>query len=203
MGEGMSDIREICTLNDEEFAARTKELRAGLMQKVRSRELLSDGFALVFDATSQIHRELEEFVTFERRCCGSLEFSIREAQDALHLEIRGLDPASGPYSSLGASGGSQTNPVVADVFEDEDRGGPGWKRIARSLGLGGVVSLAVCCGLPIGVALIVGAAAAAPLAVLDDPWTIAAVGLGFTAFLIQRDRRRTAAGAGAAPECGC
>ena len=50
----MTDIRAICNLNDEEFAARRKELREGLMPLVLSRENLSDGLELFFDASTPI-----------------------------------------------------------------------------------------------------------------------------------------------------
>jgi len=195
----MSDIREICNLSDEEFATRSLELRNGLMQKVRTRKELADGFALSFDATTALREELEELVAFESRCCASLEWSVRHDRDTLQLEIRGLDPSSDLFASLAAMG--ESGP--ANARERKPSAGPGLRGLLRSLGLGGVLSITLCCVLPFGVAMVAGVGIAAPLGVLDNPWVIAGVGLGFAAILTLRERRRAAVRAAATDSAGC
>jgi hypothetical protein len=95
----MSEIREICSLSDEEISTRSAELRdGGFFARVRGREKLDDGLALRFDDTPENREAVEEFAVFERKCCSGLDFAIREKPDALLLEIRGLDPESSIFS---------------------------------------------------------------------------------------------------------
>jgi hypothetical protein len=50
--------------------------------------------------------------------------------------------------------------------------GADWARLAKASGLGIATSLFVCCVVPLLIAALVGSAAAAPLAELDQPWAI-------------------------------
>ena len=99
----MTDIRAICSLSDEELAARRKELQEGLLSVVRGREELSEGLALLFDATPERREELESFVAFERECCSDVDWSVRDVDGALRLEIRGIDPRTGVFAEIGLS----------------------------------------------------------------------------------------------------
>jgi hypothetical protein len=67
-------------------------------------------------------------------------------------------------------------------------------RIAKAAGTGTLLSLFVCCVLPIAAAAVLGAAVAAPFASLDNPWTIAAAAVlfGGAAFAWQGRRRASA-----------
>ena len=84
----MTEIRAICNLSDEDLEARRAQLREGLVSKARGREELSDGLALRFDATPELREELDAFISFERKCCPGLDFSVRDESGALRLEIR-------------------------------------------------------------------------------------------------------------------
>jgi hypothetical protein len=98
-----------------------------------------------------------------------VEWSVRDDHDTLQLEIRGLDPTSDLFASLDAKQASTPDRRLANVAERKSPAGPGWRGLLRSLGLGSVLSLTVCCVLPIGVAMVAGAGIAAPLGVLDNP----------------------------------
>lgn len=97
----MTDIREICSLSDEDLEARRAQLREHLVPQVRGGEELSDGLALLFDATPEMRVELDAFVAFERECCSGLGFSLHDASGALRLEIRGIDPRASVFSDIG------------------------------------------------------------------------------------------------------
>jgi hypothetical protein len=205
MTDIMTEMREICSLDDDAFAARRKELRGGLMQRVRTRDTLPDGHVLLFDATPQNRQSLEEFVAFEQQCCASLAFSLRDTSAGLQLEIRGVPGTSAGFTGPAATQDPQMNAAVGG---DRDRESPArlqWRRFARAGGLGGLLSVAVCCGLPIGVALIAGVGVAAPLGFLENPWIIGGSGVGFTTLLVlwERHSKSTRTAGAASPECGC
>ncbi len=176
----MTDIRAICNLSDEELAARRKELREELVPQARGREELSDGLALLFDATPEMREDLDAFVVFERECCPGLDFSVRDAPGALRLEIRGIDPGASVFAGLG------------EVAEHEKPERAGWTRLLRSAGLGTAGAFVLFCVVPIGVAAVVGAQLAAPLGALDNPWAVGAGGVVFAALLWLWERRRAA-----------
>lgn len=210
----MTEIRAICNLSDEEFTARRKELREGLMPLVRGREKLSDGLALFFDASTPIREELEAFVAFERECCPGLGFSVHDTPGALRLEIRGVDPNASLFAGAGAETGGASDaaaelgaePGLFAQRETHERfGALRALRALRTLGIAGAVALLVCCVVPIGIAALVGAKLAAPLSALDNPWVIALGTVGFASLLWRRERvrasrARAAAGTGG---CGC
>ena len=123
----MTDIRAICNLTDEQFAARQKELRAGLFAQARRREELSDGLALYFDASREMRWELEALVAFERKCCPSLDFLVSDSSEALRLEIRGIDPNTS-FTAVDEKAAPALPKRLA------------WPRLLRSIGLGGGLS---------------------------------------------------------------
>ena len=88
----MTDIRAICSLTDERFAARQEELRAGLFARAGRWEELSNGLAFYFDASPEMREELEALMAFERKCCPGLDLSVSDSSEALRLEILGIDP---------------------------------------------------------------------------------------------------------------
>lgn len=133
----MSDMREICDLSDEEFAARNKELREGLMLKVKTRERLRDGVALLFEDSAQNRVELDEFVAFESKCCGSIQWSVREAAAGLKLEIHGVPPESEIFADLEATPRTESNPDKVSNPVQALPAGPGWKT-----GMGSTAGLA-------------------------------------------------------------
>jgi hypothetical protein len=160
----MDELRETCTLSDEELAARRLRLREELAPHVRGRRVLADGVELTFEASAERRRDLEAFVAFERGCCPGLGFGLREEQGSLRLAIHGLDPRA---SVLAMPAPARQGRQVAQA----SRGA----RIARAGGLGAIGAFVLLCGVPLAVAALAGAAVAAPLGVLDHPL---ALGLG-------------------------
>jgi hypothetical protein len=181
----MSDIRARCNLDDPQFAARRKQLREELLPLVRGREELSDGLALRFDATPALREQLAAFVEFERACCPGLGFSLADAAGALRLEIRGIDPNAPVF----AAAGEVARPETPADRPTRSQG----LRLLRSAGVGGAAAFVLFCLVPIGIAAVVGAQLAAPLAVLDNPWAVGIGGGVFAGLLWHWERRRAAA----------
>ncbi|MBW2292515.1 MAG: hypothetical protein JRG89_11040 [Deltaproteobacteria bacterium] len=193
----MTSIRNNCNLSDEQYAARREELREGLMPLARGREHLSDGLALLFDSSAEMREKLEAFVAFERECCPGLGFSVHDAPRALRLEIHGIDPDASAFAGVG------TGISLNTLQETPKRSG--LLRVLRAVGLGGTVSLVICCVAPIGIAALIGAKLAAPLGVLDNPWVIALATISFASILWLRQRRHPSEPKAAATtgKCGC
>jgi hypothetical protein len=189
----MTDLRAICNLSDEQFAARAKELRGGLLALANGREELSDGIALRFDSAPEIRTRLQEFVAFERGCCSSLGFDIREESGTLRLEILGIRSAVGEFAAIDG---------IAEEPKPERSKLP---RLLRSAGLGTALSVSLCCLLPLGIATLAGASIAAPLVALDNPWIIAAGSLAFATLLWRRERKPAAnkTSSSGVEGCGC
>ena len=189
----MTDIREICNLSDEDLEARREELMQGLALKARERRDLGDGVAYSFDATPEMRAELGAFVAFERECCPTLGLAVKVAPGALELEIRGVEPTSSLFAGIGVAGGS------------EDRIPRGRRRILSSAGLGTLFALALCCLLPAALVAALGAAVAAPLTSLENPWMISSSALVFACviWLWQRRREHARAAEASAGGCGC
>lgn len=186
----MSQIRAICNLSDEELEARREQLREGLLPRVRAREELSDGLALLFAAAPALRAELDAFVELERECCPGLRFAVSESAAGLRLEIGGIDPRA---------------PLFSEVAEADEPAEPvrrGWRRVLRSAGLGAAGSFVLFCVVPIGLAAVVGAT---PLALLDDPRIVGTGAIALALVFWRRERRREALRAerARAEGCGC
>lgn len=186
----MSDIRKICSLSDEELEARRQELREELLPHVRSRAALTDGLVLGFDATPERRRQLEDFVAFERGCCAGLRFALREADDAIQLEIHGLDPDSSVFME------------TASEERPPSGGASRLARAARAGGLGAIGAFVLFCGLPIAAVAVAGAEFAAPLGVLDHPLVLS-FGTLLIAGGVWRWERRRAESNAVSGGCGC
>ncbi|MGI9431636.1 MAG: hypothetical protein ACR2PQ_05450, partial [Myxococcota bacterium] len=104
------------------------------------------------------------------------------------LEIRGVAPDS---------------PILQERTPVDPREPGVGKRLGRAAGIGTVISLLVCCVLPVGAAALLGATAAAPFASLDQPWIIAGSGLIFAgATFVWQGRKRPERNVPEDP-CGC
>lgn len=99
----MVDVRDVCSLDEEELAARRETLQRELAPHARAREALPDGVALRFDATPGLRKALETFVAFERDCCPGLDFALHEQGSSLRLEIRGIAPDAAIFAELDTS----------------------------------------------------------------------------------------------------
>lgn len=190
----MDDIRRHCSLDDRHFDARRRELREGLLRRVRGRIVLDDGVRLRFDASPERRDELEAFAAFERECCPGIAVEILEAPaaGALQLEIRGFDPETSGLAQLASAPDASCDP----------RGRRGLARALRALGFGSAISLVVCCAVPAVVAAI-GGAIAAPLAALDRPLTIALSSLAFAAYWWRRETQPGRSKNAIGRSCGC
>ena len=193
-----TNLRKICNLDDEEFAARREMLRKELLPLAQNREDLPDGLALYFDVTPKTRKDLQDFLSFERQCCPELDFSVQEDPAGLRLEIRGIDPKSDFFAGMGRR-------TEATLMPEST----GWKRLLRSIGLGGSLALFVCCVLPLAIATFASASILGRLTSLDDPWVIGISGVLFALMVWvfegrrARNRERTAKTIASAGECGC
>ena len=139
---------------------------------------------------------LERLVTLERECCSGIALEQRTISGGLRrLEVRGIDPDAAVFATFERGRGSD-DPAPGIAL-----------RLAKATGIGALVSLILCCALPIAAGALFGAAVAAPLARFDRPWIIG-VGMlvfGGAAFAWDRRRRIAAAAPGARaadPPCG-
>ena len=169
------DPLEVCTLPPSDLEGRLDWIRREILPHAVERERLPNGVAWELRDEPGVAARLDELIELEADCCSSISFERRPGAvpGRQRLEVRGLDPDAPVLQGPGL-----TQPEKPGV------GG----RIGRAAGLGAALSLFVCCVLPVGAAAILGAAAAAPLASLDQPWVIAGSGLlfGVGAFLWQK-----------------
>lgn len=181
-------IEDACSLDAPALAERAAMIRRELRPYVREARIHADGLDWECAPEPGLRAKLERWIALERECCPGVDFALREEGGALHVAIRGLDPRG--LEALGGPAADHGSRVA---------------RIARASGLGLVGALLVCCVVPIGIAALLGAAAAAPLSGLDHPASIAASALavGAAAWLFERQRARRRAGATPGPGGGC
>jgi hypothetical protein len=167
----------VCTLapesRDERLAWILDEILPHAVGCVRG----TDSISWELEDAPGLTEKLDQLVVLEQQCCAGILFEHAASATAgrLRLNVKGVDPQSA---------------VFADQPFREANPGLG-RRISRSLGLGSVVSLVLCCVLPIAGASVLGAAAAAPFASLDNPLVMLGVVVifGGGAFLWQNRRR--------------
>jgi len=186
------DPAEICTLAPEGIADRQAWVREAILPHAVDREQSASGLAWEFEDVPGLAAKLGQLVEKERGCCSGIDFvhGRSTATGRLRLEVRGIDPHSPVFASLEPGTGAAP-PVVA--------------RLAKALGVGAALSLLVCCALPIALAALLGATAAAPFALLDDPFVIGGAALlsGGAAFVwVGRKHRAAAIGVGTDGVCG-
>jgi hypothetical protein len=132
-----------CTLPEERQAERRKEIRAGIMQRIRRVRELPDGYAFGFDLVASDEAEVRDFVAFERECCGFARYDVErdEADSALWLSVRG-------------PGGTKecVKQLVPDSVQVERAAGEHGreKRLLRAgfAGIGAALVAIVCCATP-------------------------------------------------------
>ena len=194
-GEASLDPLAVCTLSAEGLGGRLAWIRSEILPHVVASEPRPDGIAWELEDAPGLAAKLDRLVALERECCSGIVFEHRMSPTPGRrlLEVRGIDPHAAVFAGL-----------QVDAGESRRLGG----RLAKAAGFGTLLSLLVCCALPIAAAALLGATAAAPFAALDDPWVIAgaAVLCGGTAFAWQGRRCRSAlardrAGAPCGPGC--
>jgi hypothetical protein len=140
-----SNLPEIaCTLSEEQQAERRKELRSGIMQRVRRVRELSDGYEFGLDANGANEACVDDFVAFESECCGFASYRVRrdEALSAIWLSVRGPGGTKAFVRQLAPE---------SITIEPASTGGSKEKRLLRGgiAGLGTALIAIVCCTTPL------------------------------------------------------
>jgi hypothetical protein len=178
-----ADPIEGCTLSAGRLHERLAWIRREILPHAVASETLADGIAWEFADAPGLAAKLDQLVALERECCSGIVFQQEHSLAAgrRRLEMRGIDPRVA---------GFVIPTLEVGVSAQRSLGG----RLAKAAGFGTLLSLLVCCVLPIVAAALVGASAAAPFASLDDPWMIggAMVLSGGAAFAWQSRRRASA-----------
>ena len=88
----MTDSASRCTLSPRALAERKSKIEASLGSKTLERTELDDGVAIRFPTDSQTVQAVFDFVTAERRCCGSFitfEVILTGGDGPFWLRLRG------------------------------------------------------------------------------------------------------------------
>ena len=180
-------IDSICSLDGERLEDRLRMIRRELLPNVQKTRELPNGVIYEFEASPEMGARLEAFVEFERTCCSSLGWSVHQDGSRLELHVDGVDARAFRSRIEHGSGPAEASPI---------------SRAAKAVGLGVGGSFLVCCVLPVGLALGMGAAVATPFMFLDDPLWIGAgsLALAIPAWLFL-GRKRKATGSDAGCDC--
>ena len=181
-------LQEGCTLSEQAYAERMAWVRSEILPHAVSREPIPGGWAWEFEDAAALRDKLDRLVELERECCGDVEFAHRpsDTEKRRRLEIRGIDGVRAEalvQSPVSAASGSLG------------------RRFGKAAGIGTLLAMLACCGIPIAAVAIFGAAAA-PLAFLESPWVIAPAILLFGAAALVWTRRRAPA-VDRGRDCGC
>ena len=194
------DPLAICTLSADALEERLAWIRSEILPHAVASERSPDGIVWELEDAPGLAAKLDQLVALERECCSGIVFehAASSTNGRRRLEVCGVDPRAAVFASP---------QIELDPGEPRLLGGLG-RRLARAAGFGTLLSLLVCCALPIAAVALFGAAAAASLASLDDPWVIAGALFlfGGAAFAWESRRRastpaRDAAGAACGPDC--
>ena len=186
-----SESEVACTLSEDQLAERRKELRGGIVQRIRRVRELSDGYAFGLDLTETDETCAREFVAFESRCCSFAKYEIErdEADQLLWLNMRG--PA-GTREFI-----SQLLPPSISI-ERMRAGDAGRSRSLLRAGFAGVFAALiaiVCCATPfLGIALgVIGlGAAVASASMWLDAVALSLLVISLLAIAVATWRGRTA-----------
>ena len=178
-------MESVCNLDGERLEDRLTTIRHELLAHATGAHELADGLIYEFDATPDMRIQLEKFVAFERTCCGSLNWDVRETSSKLRLHVDGTNPRA-LRAQIEGDAATRSGSVIG--------------RLAKAGGAGIGGALLICCVLPVGAALVLGVAVAAPFAFLEDPFWI---GIGTLALAVPAwlffGPKRAKTGRG----CGC
>ena len=98
------DGDDVCSLPDVARRDRSAMFRSAFFPHVTRREVLANGWALEFDYDPAMEKMLDDFVTFERGCCGVLRWTlVRRPDRVLRLSIEGLPPDSPFFLEMGSA----------------------------------------------------------------------------------------------------
>ena len=103
-GVQVQNCDEVCSLPDDARQDRSTMFRTSILPHVMRREALANGWALEFDYNLSMEKTLEDFVAFERGCCGALMWTLaRPSHRVLRLSIEGLPPDSPFFLEMGGA----------------------------------------------------------------------------------------------------
>lgn len=91
-----------CSLNDAEFKERRALARRTLIENVTGARRTRNGLVLTFENSGALRRDLEHFISLERRCCGFLDFSITDVR-SVELTISGPSEAAATIDIFAAA----------------------------------------------------------------------------------------------------
>jgi hypothetical protein len=169
----------VCSLPADGLSERLAWIRSEILPHAIASEPGPDGIAWELEDAPGLVTKLDHLVALERECCSGVTFERGASRTAgrVRFEVRGIDPRAPVLSALHVAA------------EETPRLGA---KLARAAGLGALLSLVVCCVLPIAAAAFLGAAAAAPFASLDQPWMMVGAALGFGGAAFVWENRRCA-----------
>lgn len=191
----MSSIQTACSLTSSQLQSRLQELSAEVAPHIRAIERTKAGFAFALPTTPTHRTMAEDFIRFERDCCGFARFSLR-AEPGVKLQWVEVE--------VPAPARPEARAAVQDMYtllEQSARRG----RWAPSALLGsGALFAALCCATPaLAVAMTavgLGHAVTAVGAWFDGIALVLAIAAVLFAI---RARRRSAVGAARSPRSGC
>ena len=99
----MSNPPIACTLTPGQLSACRDHLLPGLVARAQRNDLVSDGYRLTFDATSDALQAIASTIERERHCCQFLRFQLT------------IEPAGGPIV-LDITGPDGTREFVRDLL---------------------------------------------------------------------------------------
>jgi len=188
-------LAELCLLPSDQLEERLDWVNREIAPHATRRIEIPNGVAWDFEATAELRQRLELLASLERECCGpaDVEFAVRETGAArLRFEILGAKALEFfPSRATELAGTPRTTGKL--------------RRVARTGAIAAFGSFLVCCILPIGVAAVAGAAVAAPLLMLDNPWVIGAfaVALGIGVWQLEKRPEPLVPKAQPLPDSGC
>ncbi|QYO64033.1 hypothetical protein [Leptolyngbya sp. 7M] len=84
------DIPIVCTLSDEDFRRREREIIGNLMPRVTSVESMAEGSKYSFPSDAETLEKVLEFIRLERQCCPFLDFHLSiERTGPIKLSLTG------------------------------------------------------------------------------------------------------------------
>jgi hypothetical protein len=198
--EAGRDPLAVCTLPPDGLQDRVEWIRTEILSRATGSERGADRVSWELSDEPGLAAKLDRLVALESECCSGIVFEHGPSRTPgqRRLEVRGVDTSAAIFGALLEGAGEP-----GDASEPRRIG----MRFAKAAGLGAAMSLFVCCVLPIGAAALLGAAAAAPFASLDEPSVIAGAGVlfGGAAFAWQSRRLTTTprnpTRSGCGPDC--
>ena len=161
MQESHDDGGNVCSLPPADLHDRVTLIRTEILPLARRTQALPNGRAWEFARDAALQSKLGALVSFERECCGGLDWNLDVEAETLRLRVEGIAPDSDFFA-----------PLVGDAEVGNGAGA----RKALGAGAGGILAglaAMVVCELPLLLGVI--GLGAAPFL---DAFAAAALALG-------------------------